>query len=286
MQFGTTTRHAIAVSLFAACFAAPLTRAADTPGSLKDAVSPNNLGVAYMNQQRNEDALAQFKLAIAADPSLAVPHLNAGIVLLVLQRLPEAKAELDRAARIDPANPRIWYNLGLLERGQSNCEGSIAAFEQVIKLDPSSADAYYFLGSCYLERQDFAKAADEYRQAIRINSMHPSAEFGLARALQRSGNSAEARVHLERFEHITHEKLGPVMAPTYGDQGAYSLAEEIKSASPPVGPMIPITFAPVSLTNAALPPPPAQAKSGPNEVQAKSAAACASSTSKATANPT
>ena len=249
------------MSLFAACFAAPLTRAADAPGSLKDAVRPNNLGVAYMNQQRNEDALAQFKLAIAADPSLAVPHLNAGIVLLVLQRLPEAKAELDRAAKIDPANPRIWYNLGLLERAQSNCEGSIAAFEQVIKLDPASADAYYFLGSCYLERQDFTKAADEYRQAIRINSMHPSAEFGLARALQRSGNSAEARVHLERFEHITHEKLGPVMAPTYGDQGAYSLAEEIKSASPPVGPMIPITFA-----NVTLPALPEQAKSAPDEL--------------------
>ncbi len=234
-------------------------RAADTPASLGAAVRPNNLGVAYMNQQKGEDALAQFKLAIAADPSLAVPHMNAGIVDLVLQHLPESKAELDRAAKIDPTNPRVWYNLGLLERAQSNCEASIAAFEQVIKLDPNSADAYYFLGSCYLERQDFAKAAEEYREAIRINPMHPSAEFGLARALQRSGDPAEAKVHLARFEHITHEKLGPVMAPTYGDQGAYSLAQEIKSASPPVGPMIPITFA-----NVALPAPPEQAKTAPD----------------------
>jgi tetratricopeptide (TPR) repeat protein len=200
-----------------------------------------------MNQQRGDDALSQFKLAIAADPSLAVPHLNAGIVLLVLQRLPESKAELDRAAKIDPGNPRVWYNLGLLERAQSNCDGSIPAFQQVVKLDPDSADGHYFLGSCYLEKQDFSKAADQYREAIRLNPMHPSAEFGLARALQRSGNPTEARVHLARFEHITHEKLGAVMAPTYGDQGAYSLAQEIKSASPPVGPMNPVTFVPVSV---------------------------------------
>jgi Tfp pilus assembly protein PilF len=251
-----TTNGFFAVTIFLCLLAAAPAEAADTTGSLATAVRPNNLGVAYMNQQKAEDALAQFKLAIAADPSLALPHMNAGIVLLVLQRLPEAKAELDRAAKIDPTNPRVWYNLGLLERAQSNCEASIAAFEQVIKLDPSSADAYYFLGSCYLERQNFAKAADEYREAIRINPMHPSAEFGLARALQRAGNPAEAKVHLARFEHITHEKLGPVMAPTYGDQGAYSLAEEIKSASPPVGPMIPITFASVPL-----PAIPAQAKS-------------------------
>ncbi len=215
-----------------------------------------------MNQQKGDDALAQFKLAIAADPALAVPHLNAGIVLLVLQRLPESKAELERAAKIDPGNPRVWYNLGLLERAQSNCDASIAAFEQVTKLDPSSADAYYFLGSCYLERQDFAKAAAEYREAIRINPMCPSAEFGLARALQRSGNPTEAKVHLARFEHITHEKLGPVMAPTYGDQGAYSLAQEIKSASPPVGPMIPVSFARVSLAEAASA---AQPKPAPGE---------------------
>ncbi len=200
-----------------------------------------------MNQQRAEDALAQFKLGIAADPTLAVPHLNAGIVLLVLQRLPESKAELEQAAKLAPQNPRVWYNLGLLERAQSNCEASIRDFEQVVKLDPTSADAYYFLGSCYLEQQKFDKAAEEYREAIRLNPMHPSAEFGLARALQRSGNAADAKVHLARFEHITHNKLGPVIAPTYGDQGAYSIAEEIKSGSPPVGPMIPITFASVAL---------------------------------------
>jgi Tfp pilus assembly protein PilF len=246
---------------FVALLASIPAAAADATGSLAAAVRPNNLGVAYMNQQRGDDALAQFKLAIAADPWLAVPHLNAGIVQLVLQRLPEAKAELDRAAKIDPNNPRVWYNLGLLERAESDCEASIAAFAQVVKLDPSSADAHYFLGSCYLERQQFAKAGEEYREAIRLNPMHPSAEFGLARALQRSGNPAEAKIHLARFEHITHEKLGPVMAPTYGDQGAYSIAQEIKSASPPVGPMIPITFAPV-----ALPGPPSQAKPAADEL--------------------
>jgi Tfp pilus assembly protein PilF len=237
--------------------------AADASSNLKDAARPNNLGVAYMNQQRGEDALTQFKLAIAADPTLAIPHLNAGIVLLVLQRLPESKAELEHAARIDPANPRVWYNLGLLERAQSNCDASISAFEQVVKLDPASADGHYFLGSCYLEKQNFSKAAEEYREAIQINSMHPSAEFGLARALQRSGDPTEARVHLARFEHITHEKLGPVMAPTYGDQGAYSLAEEIKSASPPVGQMISISFASVALPAAGKPSsPPAAAELG------------------------
>jgi Tfp pilus assembly protein PilF len=240
-------RPALIFCIFVASVLSFPALAADAPSTMKTVARANNLGVAYMNQQRGEDALAQFRAAIAADKTLAIPHLNAGIVLLVLQRLPESKAELDEAARLDPNNPRVFYNLGLLERAQSNCEASIRYFDEVARLDPNSADAHYFLGSCYLEKQDFAKAAVEYREAIRINPMHPSAEFGLARALQRSGNAADARQHLVRFEHITHEKLGPVMAPTYGDQGAYSLAQEIKSASPAVGAMIPISFVPVAL---------------------------------------
>ena len=121
-SFRTTGGLLAALGLFAA-LTGTSAYSADTPGSLAAAVRPNNLGVAYMNQQKGEDALAQFKLAIAADPSLAVPYMNAGIVDLVLQHLPESKAELDRAAKIDPSNPRIWYNLGLLERAQSKLRG-------------------------------------------------------------------------------------------------------------------------------------------------------------------
>jgi len=252
-KYRKAVQSAFAVAFVVAAWLAA-TPAIAADANLAAAVRPNNLGVAYMNQQRGDDALAQFKLAIAADPALAVPHLNAGIVLLVLQRLPESKIELEKAAKIDPANPRVWYNLGLLERAQSNCDASIDDFQQVVKLDPNSADGHYFLGSCYLEKQNFAQAADQYRQAIHLNNMHPSAEFGLARALQRGGDPAQAKVHLARFEHITHEKLGPVMAPTYGDQGAYSLAQEIKSASPPVGPMLPIAFANVALDKSSATP--------------------------------
>src|SRR5271168_3854530 len=76
----------IGAILACACFLALAAKGATTTGDPKGAVRPNNLGVAYMNQQKAEDALAQFKLAIAADPSLAIPHMNVGIVLLVLQR--------------------------------------------------------------------------------------------------------------------------------------------------------------------------------------------------------
>jgi tetratricopeptide (TPR) repeat protein len=219
----------------------------NVPRGADDSARLNNLGVAYLNQQLGDQALARFKEAIAINDSLAVPHLNAGIALLSLQRLVESKVELVRAASLDPGNPRVWYNLGLLYRELGSGDESVQAFEHVLKIDPSAADAHYFLGSFYFERKEYPRAVDEYRAALHLNTMHASAEFGLARALQRSGNVDEAREHLKRFEHLTHEKLAPVLARTYGDQGAYSLAEEIKSHLSPVGAMIPLSFSRIQL---------------------------------------
>ncbi|HEX7159451.1 MAG TPA: FG-GAP-like repeat-containing protein, partial [Edaphobacter sp.] len=205
------------------------------------------LGAAYLNQQLSDEALARIRQAIAIDESLAVAHLNAGIALYTLQRLDEAQTELNRAATLAPNDPRVWYNLGLVARDLRDNTAAIKAFEQVLKIDPSSADAHHFLGTIHYEDKDYARAVEEYRTALRLNPMHASAEFGLARALQRLGNIDEAREHLKRFQHLTQEKLAPLIARTYGDQGVYSLAEEIKTNTPPVGAMIPIKFAEVAL---------------------------------------
>ena len=53
-----------------------------------------NLGVAYMNQQRMEQALKMFEQASALDPALFPARLNQGIALLNLQRQEPARAIL------------------------------------------------------------------------------------------------------------------------------------------------------------------------------------------------
>ena len=68
----------------------------------------NNTGVALMNQQLMEKALAKFDEAHKIDPTAAVPILNQGIAQLYLRKLPEAEAAFKQAAAIDPNNVRIW----------------------------------------------------------------------------------------------------------------------------------------------------------------------------------
>ncbi len=210
--------------------------------SANNAAKLNNLGVAYMNQQRMDKAVEEFDLALKADPSLTIAELNKGIALLNLQKLPDAQAALDAVAAKDPSNPRVWYNLGLLRRSQGKPAEAIDAFQRVLKIDPNDPDTHYFLGTMYSQEQHYSKAIAEFEAVLRLQPLHASAQFGLARALQRSGDVDAAREHLQTFEHLTKTNLSSPMTLTYGEQGRYSTAQDVTTQEPKVGPMIPVVF--------------------------------------------
>jgi Flp pilus assembly protein TadD len=212
-----------------------------------EAIRTANLGVAFINQQRMDKAVEKFDEALKLDPSLTIAELDKGIALLNLQKLKEAEAALNRVAAVDPKNPRVWYNLGLVHRSEGQNDLGITDFKKVIALDNQDADAYYLLGSLYLQLQQYEQAIETFQLALKITPHHASAEFGLARALQRSGKIDEARVHLKNFEHLTREKISTPMTLIYGEQGHYSTAQDITPNVPQVSPMIDVKFTAVEL---------------------------------------
>ncbi len=185
----------------------------------------NTLGVAYMNQQRPADAQKYFEQALQADPKFAVARLNLGISLLGQQKLEPARGALADAAAQLPDDPYAWYNLGLAFKDLGEPEKGIGAFRHVTEIRPEEADAYYFVGYLYTQLQKYDEAIAAFQKGLALNPVHASAEFGLARALQRKGDAASARQHLARFQKITTDHLGAPFGAGYGDQGRFSLAE-------------------------------------------------------------
>jgi Flp pilus assembly protein TadD len=215
---------------------------ADTAHDSIAAARMNNTGVALMNQQLLEKALAKFEEAHKIDPTSAVPILNQGIALLYLRKLPEAEAALKQAAAIDPNNVRTWYSLGLTHFTGDNPTLAIDDFNRAIKIDPDDADTHYYLGSLYLNLKNYDNAIKEFETALQLNPLHASAEFGLASALQRSGKVAEAHEHLRRFQKITQTKIGTPLTVTYGEQGHNATVQDMLAPMQPAGPMIPVRF--------------------------------------------
>jgi tetratricopeptide (TPR) repeat protein len=211
-----------------------------------EAARLNNLGCAYMNQQLFEKGLKNFQDAFALDPNLHVARLNQGVALLSLARVDPAKQVLDEAAKNDPKDPHVWYNLGMLEKNSSNPEAAVEDFRRVIAIDDSDPETWYFLGTVYSQLKQFPQAIDAFEHALKLNPLHASAQFGLSRAYQQSGDTAHAREHLARFQYITQNKLGSAMSLAYGEQGKYSLAEESQAAAVKVPEQISVRFVDVT----------------------------------------
>jgi len=214
-----------------------------------EAVRLNNLGVAYMNQQRFDQALKNFDRAVALDPKLTVAQLNRGIALLYKQELKSALKAITEATEKLPEDPHGWYSLGLVYKNQGQTEQAIDAFQRAARLGPNDADTQYLLGLEFAQAHKFDEAITAFQHALALNPYHVSAEFGIAHAYQRKGDTASAREHLARFQKLTEQKLGAPMSLNYGDQGPYSLAEQIVPPAAEAPPAIPVRFVPVTETS-------------------------------------
>ena len=201
----------------------------------------NNLGVAYMNQQKLDQALKEFQQAAEMDKNNATVQLNLGIAELNLSHVPQSEQALQRAAQMEPKNPAVWYNLGLLHRNNGQADEALNEFGKAATLAPDDTYTHYFLGDLYTQQQKYAEAEREFRRAVELDPFNVSAEFGLARALQRQGKTSEAKPHFERFQKLTHEKLGSPISQIYGEQGPLSLARVIPG-EPKVPPGIIVRF--------------------------------------------
>jgi tetratricopeptide (TPR) repeat protein len=193
-----------------------------------EAVRLNNRGVAQMGQQFTDRAADSFAAAFKRDPKLAQAAINEGIALMTLQKLDEAQKALRAALDLDPNSAQAWYNLGLAQHAGNELEPALKSFQQAVKLDPRDVDSYYFQGVCYQEMKEFDKAIAILKQALAIDPLHASSEFAMARSLQRSGDTPDAKEHFKRFQHLTSTKIGAPIGLAYGEQGRYSTVTPVE----------------------------------------------------------
>ena len=205
-----------------------------------EAIRMNNRGVAQMGQQFTDRAAVTFADAMKKDPKLAQTAVNEGIALLTLQKLDDAKKALQAALALDPKSPQAWYNLGLAEHAGNESEEALKSFQKAVELDPRDADSYYFEGVCYSELKQYDKAIAVFKQAIEIDPNHASSEFAMARAMQRSGDVANAKDHFKRFQHLTSTKIGAPIGLAYGEQGHYSIVTPVAEPQAVQKAMIPV----------------------------------------------
>jgi protein O-mannosyl-transferase len=192
---------------------------ADTAAkSPRSARAHNNLGEAYHDRHRPNDAIAQLETALEIDPKYADAQSNLGAVLANHGRPEEAIAHFQKAMELDPRSAPSYFNLGniLFSRGQ--IDESIELFEKALLLRPQFAPAHVGLGQALEHRGRHDEALVHYRQALALAPECLEAHNNLGMALASRGMLDEAVAHFRMAIKIrpdcaqAHSNLGLALA--------------------------------------------------------------------------
>jgi tetratricopeptide (TPR) repeat protein len=147
------------------------------------AVIHNNLGIALFAEQKNEEAISHFKMAIKLMPNDIKAHYNLGIALFAGQKNEEAIAHYKMAIKLQPNYTNAHYNLGNVLFAVKETEEAIFHYKMAIKFQPSLADAHNNLGYALVQKGEMKEAAHHFRKTLKLRPDLVAALHGLEFAL-------------------------------------------------------------------------------------------------------
>jgi len=148
-------------------------------------------------------AKKEFKRAIDLKPNYALAHNWYGLYLKHIAHSGEAVAEFTRAQELDPASAISAANLGNVFCQRGEYDQGIARLRDAEELNPKSAYVHFSLGaSCYLPRNMYQEAIDEFEKELAINSTATEAVSSsmLAYTYARLGNKDRALSVLKQLK--------------------------------------------------------------------------------------
>ncbi|MDD5299165.1 MAG: tetratricopeptide repeat protein [Gallionella sp.] len=102
----------------------------------------NNLGLAFMDVDRLDEAEASLRHALKIKPGFAEACSNLGIVLRSMARLDEAEASYRRALQTEPDYAEAHYNLGITLQELGRLNEAEASFRRALEIKPDYARAH------------------------------------------------------------------------------------------------------------------------------------------------
>jgi Flp pilus assembly protein TadD len=157
-----------------------------------------NLASALMKTGQIDEAMREYQAAIAAVPDAAEIHNLYAMALARTGHLTEATDEFVKATELNPGFAEAENNLGIALAQQGRVDEATRHFARAVELNPRFAEAHKNLGRALaasgqqMTPEQSARAEQEFKQAIAIDSHDADAANDLGTLYRQQGNSAEA----------------------------------------------------------------------------------------------
>jgi tetratricopeptide (TPR) repeat protein len=139
-----------------------------------------NLGNALADEKRRDEAVAEYRRALALDAELVPARMNLGVALLAAGEAQAAADELTRVVRALPGSAPAHTNLGLARAALHDERGALAEYRRAVALDPRFAPAHLQLGQALRAQGDIEGARRELEAALRLDPGASAARAALS----------------------------------------------------------------------------------------------------------
>ncbi len=167
------------------------------------------LGLGYLKQGRDEDALKKLKKAVAAMPEYAEAQSSLALAYIRSGQPDKADEHYQRAVELKPQDGSIHNNYAVFLCSQKKYTEAEQHFLTAIKSRKyaTPARALENLGVCMVEAQDLKKAETYLRKALKMNPRLPGALLQMARVSMEKKRLMSGRAYLQRYREVA--QLGP-----------------------------------------------------------------------------
>ena len=128
-----------------------------------------NLGLAYSNLERLEEARTILGMAVEIDPTFPNVRIALAVTYAKKKRYSEAVEILEKALADDPDNPWGQRNLGGCLLAMGEVERATACLLRATELNPKDQQAFFGLGEAYRAAEKYKEADDAYKAVIAID---------------------------------------------------------------------------------------------------------------------
>jgi len=125
-----------------------------------------SLGKFYVQRGDKAQAEAQFKEALAKEPTHVIALCESALLLFEDNRLAEGQTLLESAFKADEAYTPCYYYAGFAYGRQDKLEQALKMFDEAEKINPLDYNLYVYKGRVFEGQKKPQEAAAAYRKAL------------------------------------------------------------------------------------------------------------------------
>lgn len=163
-------------------------------------------------QGRQDEAIAEYRKAVAKSPKTLNLHYRLGRALLLRSHTPEAleeaKTEFEAELALNPRDAVAYYQVAQILEVQQQPEAAVERLEKAVELDPEFAEALTALARYRSRADDHAAAVKLLERAVKLQPAAESSWYALMVAYRNAGRRDDAMTAKAKLDALQQSPEG------------------------------------------------------------------------------